>query len=397
MTEPLCVASSSCQLEQSPPVRVLTVGLVLNPMAGVGGPAALKGSDGPEIVAQALALGVQSQVAERVRRCLALVGEDLARIRFVTCPAPMGAQVFAALAAAYPNLVCSQLDMPLADHTSSEDTRRAVLALQAQQPDLLVFAGGDGTARDVHDVLAPGQVVLGIPCGVKMHSGVFANNPESAARVLAAMSRGELVTVMRGEVRDIDERSFRQGQVITRYYGEMLVPQELRYMQQVKSGGREVEALAVEDIAAFMVEQMDADICYFIGSGSTPAAITTSLGLPSTLLGVDVVQAGALLLADAREDQLYELASRQACRMVVTAIGGQGHIFGRGNQQFSSRVIRAVGRNNLLVIATKSKLEALPGQRLLVDTGDPGLDQALTGYIPVITGYDDVVLCPVAA
>jgi predicted polyphosphate/ATP-dependent NAD kinase len=391
------VTPADSRQQSSQTARVLTVGLVLNPMAGLGGPAALKGSDGPEIVAQALALGVHSQVAARVSRCLALLGDDLARIRFVTCPAPMGAQVFAALAADYPGLDYSQLDVPLADHTSGEDTRRAVLALQQQQLDLLLFAGGDGTARDVQDVIAPGQVVLGIPCGVKMHSGVFANNPESAARVLAAMSRGELVTVMQGEVRDIDERSFREGKVITQFYGEMLVPLELRYMQQVKSGGREVEALVVEDIAAYMVEQMDDDICYFIGSGSTPAAITTSLGLPSTLLGVDVVQAGELLLADAREDQLYELASRQPCKIVVTAIAGQGHIFGRGNQQLSSRVIRAVGKDNLLVIATKSKLEALPGQRLLVDTGDPQLDQLLTGFIPVITGYDDAVLCPVSA
>ncbi|MEX0943111.1 MAG: ATP-NAD kinase, partial [Pseudomonadales bacterium] len=224
----------------------------------------------------------------------------------------------------------------------------------------------------------------------------FANNPAAAASIMRELINGRLVSAMRGEVRDIDESSFRQGVVSTRFYGELWVPEELRYLQQVKSGGKEIEALAVQEIAADVVEAMDPGDIYFIGSGSTTAAINEALGLENTLLGVDVVKDHALLLLDATESELLEFARQGPCHIIVTAIGGQGHIFGRGNQQLSAEVIRTVGLANITVIATKSKLEALEGKPLLVDTGDAALDKLLTGTIRVVTGYEDAVLYPVA-
>lgn len=372
--------------------RRFRLGLVMNPLAGVGGPAGLKGSDGADTVSRAAALGSTSRVHERVTACLEAIAGRADAFDMLTVSGAMGERACQAA-----GIACEVLaDMPV-QQTSADDTRRAVSALQDADIDLLLFAGGDGTARDVFDVVDDDQAVLGIPCGVKMHSGVFANNPAAASRIIADMIDGRLVTVMRGEVRDIDEASFREGSVRTTYYGEMWVPEELRYLQAVKSAGKEVEELAVEEIAADIVENLQPGITYFIGSGSTPAAVASALGLDSTLLGVDVVRDGELLSLDANEQTLAEYARQGECRIIVTAIGGQGHIFGRGNQQFSPRVIEAVGIANIVVIATKGKLETLEGRPLLVDTGSAALDQQLAGTIRVITGYEDAVLYPVAA
>lgn len=370
----------------------MTIGLVANPFAGVGGPAALKGSDGAEAVEEAKRRGSESRVRERVTLVLEAIRVQADRFSLVTVSGDMGAGICDAL-----GLPCDIVaDMPTGQ-TSADDTRAAVKALQAHGVDLILFAGGDGTARDVFDVIEPDQPVLGIPCGVKMHSGVFANNPAAAGRILRDMIAGRLVTVMQGEVRDIDEASFRENIVRTQYYGEMWVPEELRYLQQVKSGGKEIEELVVQEIAAEIVENMEEGVTYFVGSGSTPAGVSESLGLDNTLLGVDVVRDGELLAADANEQDLFAYASAGECRIIVTAIGGQGHIFGRGNQQFSARVIEAVGLDNIIIIATKTKLEALDGKPLLVDTGSAALDERLAGQRRVITGYEDAVLYPVAA
>jgi predicted polyphosphate/ATP-dependent NAD kinase len=198
------------------------------------------------------------------------------------------------------------------------------------------------------------------------------------------------------EVRDIDELAFRHGLVRAKYYGEMTVPEALRYIQQTKSGGMEVEELVLQEIAADVVEAMRPGVQYLIGSGSTTAAIMDSLNIKNTLLGVDVIKDGYLVAADATEAQLFSLVTNDSSEIILTIIGGQGHIFGRGNQQLSPRVIQAVGQDNLKVIATKTKLEALGGKPLLVDTGDPVLDDELAGVIRVITGYEDSVLCRVS-
>lgn len=369
----------------------LCIGLVMNPLAGLGGAVALKGSDGEEIVSRAIALGAKSHVAERVRACLEGLGDRTGDADWITVGGNMGAELLSVM-----NIEHRVVFEPASDPTTAADTRGAVEKFQAEAVDLVLFAGGDGTARDICEVVHDDQVVLGIPCGVKMHSGVFANTPAAAARILEAMIAGELVTVMQGEVRDLDEDSFREGIVKTKFHGELWVPEELRYLQQVKSGGREVEELAVQEIAADVVEKMEPGVTYFIGSGSTTVPINESLGLEHTLLGVDVIRDGDLLLADANESALLEFAEQGPCHIVVTVIGGQGHIFGRGNQQLSPAVLKAVGLSNLTVIATKTKLEELAGRPLQVDTGDAEVDAALAGTIRVVTGYEDAVLYPVA-
>ena len=368
--------------------RKIKIGLLLNPKAGVGGPVGLKGSDG--VYGDAMLLGGQSKVADRTVACLERMTHD--GIEWFTVPGEMGGDSLAHL-----GITCHLVGGLIAADTSAEDTRHGVRLLCEQGVDLLLFAGGDGTARDVADSIQNVAAVLGIPCGVKMHSGVFATTPVAAATLINKMLAGEILTVVNSDVRDIDESSFREGLVKTRFYGELPVPDDLRYVQQTKVGGKEVDALVVQDIAAYFTENMDPEALYLMGSGSTVATLMNSMGLESTLLGIDVVRKGELLAADVSESQILALLEdAPLAKIVVTAIGGQGHVFGRGNQQLSAKVIWRVGVRNLEIVATKSKLVRLERRPLLVDTGDVVLDEALAGMKPVLVGYDDWVLYQVA-
>ncbi|RQX21635.1 ATP-NAD kinase, partial [Aeromonas caviae] len=181
-----------------------------------------------------------------------------------------------------------------------------------------------------------------------------------------------------------------------RHYGQLLVPGDLRYVQAVKQGGRESEELVLADLAAGVVEQMEPDTLYLMGSGSTVAACMGELGLENTLLGVDLVENGQLIGQDLSAAEILTRICGRRCRLIITLIGGQGHLFGRGNQQLSPDVIRAVGREHIQVLATKAKLAALEGRPLLVDTDDPALNRSLSGYLRITTGYKDQVIYPVA-
>ena len=370
------------------------LGLIVNPLAGIGGPVGLKGSDGAATVSAALARGAEPRAPERAQRALGQLLPLQNSVQIYCAQGAMGAEV-ARSAGFEPQLLTAEAE-PV-NQTSAADTERVAQQLQALGMDLIVFVGGDGTARNVYNAVGARQPVLGVPAGVKMHSGVYAVSPEAAGEIIGMMVRGELVTVSEQEVRDIDEDAFRQGRVSARYYGEMLVPAEVRYVQQVKSGGQEVEAMVLADIAAEVIENMDPDTLYIIGPGSTTRAVMQELGLENSLLGVDLVRDQQLVGRDLSGPELQaalEAHSGQV-RLIITAIGGQGHILGRGNQQLTPRVLRQLGRDNIDVIATKTKILALNGRPLLVDSHDPQLDRELQGYIRVITGYRDAILYPV--
>lgn len=365
------------------------LGLIINPLAGIGGSVALKGSDGADTARQALALGAIPRAGERALQALqALRGLEFECYCY---PQEMGEQ--AALAAGFNPIVVGSID---SGQTCAEDSRRAAQQLVEQGVDLILFAGGDGTARDLYSAIAEQVPVLGIPAGVKIHSGVYAVTPRAAGEVVAMLIRGELVSLREQEVRDIDEQAFREGKVRAQYYGELLVPEEGRYVQRTKSSGKEVEELVLGDIAADVVETMEDGVCYVMGSGTTVAAVMDELGLANTLLGVDLVRDGELLGSDLRASELLELVGDQPARIVLTVIGGQGHIIGRGNQQLSPELLYRIGRENLIVIATKTKLKQLEGRPLVIDSADPELAKNWAGLIRVITGYRDAVLYSVA-
>ena len=258
---------------------------------------------------------------------------------------------------------------------------------------------GDGTARDVYTAIKPEQLVLGIPAGVKIHSGVYSISPKAASRVLENMISGGLSSVRYADVMDIDEDLFRQGTVKAKRFGEMLVPDELQYIQAVKMGGKESDELVLADIAAEVEERLD-DEHLIVGSGSTINAIMEDMGLNNTLLGVDWVHDGDVLAQDLTESELYERVKQVSSgqvKLLLTVIGGQGHVICRGNQQLSPRVLDAVGRENVWLVATKSKLKGLEGRPLRIDSGDDALDHAWSGMISVITGYHDEVVVRIEA
>ncbi|BDX07442.1 ATP-NAD kinase family protein [Planctobacterium marinum] len=370
--------------------RKFRLGLVINPYAGIGGAMALKGSDGADIRSKALAAGAEKKANLRTQTALEVFAHLKEIVQVYTASGEMGEDVCKALG--FETHIVYQ---PHSTQTEAEDTENTVKALVEQDVDLLLFAGGDGTARNVCSVIPEILPALGIPAGVKIHSGVYAITPKAAGRVVENLLRGEIVSLDDAQVMDIDEVAFREGKVRARQYGAMRIPAELHYVQAVKNGGKEVEELVLADIAAHVIEMMD-DELFIMGSGTTVAAVMEEMGLDNTLLGVDVIQHQELLAADLNATELLNMISEKECKLVITLIGGQGHIFGRGNQQLSPAVIRAVGRENIILVATKSKLQALNGRPLLADTGDEQLNAELAGLLPVITGYHDQVLYPVA-
>lgn len=368
----------------------IRIGLIVNPLAGIGGAVGLKGSDGDATVAQALALGAEKRAAARVAITLDHLQPVQDSIQWFTWGGEMGEQCLRDA-----GFVPQVLGQPDAAHSTADDTVMAARTMRDTGVDLLLFAGGDGTARDIVRAVGTSVPALGIPAGVKIHSGVYAVHAKGAADIILQMIRGELVSVTEGEVRDIDEDAFRQGRVQARHFGELKVPAEGRYLQHVKCGGREVEALVLEEIAAQIAEHLDTDVLYIVGPGTTTKAIFDYLALPKTLLGVDLLLNGKVVQVDATEQQILDWQQRFPSNIIVTLIGGQGHVFGRGNHQISPPVIEMAGIGNIHIVATKSKLKELEGRPLLVDTWSEALNQRLSGFMPVITGYDDVVLYPV--
>lgn len=369
-------------------------GLIVNPIAGMGGPVGLKGTDGRDTLEKARELGAEPVSPDRARRCLEQCTPLVGEVALYTYPEPMGAGV--ARDVGFDPIIVGNLE---GDRTSSEDTKRAVRDLQQEGVDLLVFAGGDGTARDIVDVLTDDTPVIGIPTGVKIHSSVYAVDPESAGELVETYHRaGARVEIEEREVMDIDEDAFREDEVRAKLYGYLNVPFERGLVQSAKSsseGGESPEAIAHQ-----IVDTMDEETLYIIGPGTTTRAITEMLELEYTLLGVDAVLGGELVGTDLREAQLIELLDEyndQPAEIVVTAIGGQGHIFGRGNQQISPAVIRRVGEENVTVVCTEDKIGTLEGRPLLVDTGDPELDEALSGYRRIVSGYRRQIVYRVSA
>ena len=362
------------------------LGLIVNPVAGLGGSVALKGSDGEETAAKAIALGAEPKSNSRTKAALEVLVPHQSNITIYTVNDEMGEQTAKALG--FNTQVVYQSNSP----TTSDDTEAAARLLQQQGVDLILFAGGDGTARNICHAVEDSVPVLGIPAGCKIHSGVYAITPKAAGRVVEMLVKGELVTLSDADVMDIDEVAFRQGTVKAKRYGEMQVPSEVRYVQAVKNGGKETDELVLADIAAYVVSEMDADILYVMGSGSTVGAVMEEMGLENTLLGVDLVEDQALVGQDLTAQQLLELTKERETKLVITLIGGQGHIFGRGNQQLSPALIKAIGRDNIIVVATKTKLQALNGRPLICDTGDSKLDDELSGYIRVTSGFNDHIM-----
>lgn len=388
---------------------VKRVGLIVNPVAGIGGKAGLKGSDGDKIYREAVLRGAVKESGQKALLALRALksAEELADIW--TCPGEMGADACAAAGLKHTVL-------PVADHgaehdaaetrseavlriTTPADTIRAARALLQAGAELLIFAGGDGTARNIMDAVGTSVTVLGIPAGCKIHSGVYALNPRTAGELAARYIRGKVRDTKEAEVMDIDEELFRKGKVQSRLYGYLRIPDESRMMQNKKCGSRYSEQGAVERLADYLADTWDNEALYVVGGGSTTAAVMKRMKLSDTLLGVDLVYGGQVIAADCTEREILDMIGKYSpgkVKILVTVIGGQGYIFGRGNQQISAGVIRRAGRDNIIIAASPDKLLSLPGRALYVDTGDEEVNRYLSGYMRVITGYGEYTVMKVS-
>ena len=385
--------TGSRSLDRSPLVKRL--GLIVNPLAGIGGRVGLKGSDGAATVARALELGATPEAEQRARAALGYLKPLGSCLEILTYAGSMGED-----AARWHQFDPVVVGRPSGGASTASDTRAAAALMVEAGVDLILFAGGDGTARDMLAAVGPNVTVLGIPAGVKIHSAAYAINPHSAGQLAAMFLTGELQRRREAEVMDIDEDAFRAGRLSAELHGFLLVPFDERRLQPMKAGRGMSEGASVEGIAIRILASMQASRTYLIGPGTTTQAIKNRLGPGATLLGVDVYRDGRLIKADANERQLLEILDSSEgadAEIIVTVIGGQGYIFGRGNQQLSPSVIRRIGRANIRVVATREKLAALGLRPLLVDTGAADVDAMLSGYSRVAVDYDTDVVVPVEA
>jgi predicted polyphosphate/ATP-dependent NAD kinase len=358
------------------------LGLIINPVAGLGGRVGLKGSDGEAIQRRARELGARSPSPERAQAALTRLLPMRGGLELVTSPDEMGEQVARSLG--FEPTVIGAIPQGA---TTAEDTVAAAQEMARRGVMLILFAGGDGTARDIVRAVGGECPALGIPAGVKILSAAFATNPRAAGDLARAYMEGTTARLREVEVLDLDEEAYRAGRVSPRLYGYLRAPYDRRRLQARKSPSGPDERGVLQAIAADVVDRMRPGVAYVIGPGTTTRPILERMGLDKTLVGVDVVCDRGLLAKDANEAMLLDILETHPGEIIVTPIGGQGYLLGRGNQPISPAVVEAVGRENIAVVSTPEKLHALRGQPLLVDSGDDETDRRLSGYVRVITGY----------
>lgn len=360
------------------------MGFIVNPIAGMGGSVGLKGTDG---VAYRLALerGAKPVSPARALEFLNSINTD----NFVIHAAEgsMGLNIvnkskhFGKIVKTYG---------PIGSETTRFDTIRVARSM-VKETDIIVFVGGDGTARDVCEAVDGEVPVLGVPSGVKMYSAVFAVNPRVAAKVFENFVENNYVLVER-EVVDVDEEYFRRNILKLNIYCYLKIPIVGNLIQPSKGLSMSIdEEWNKEAIARYIIENMEKDTLYILGPGSTVKTIPKLLGQPYTLLGVDAMVNGRTVKLDVWEKEILELMDNYSkVKLILTPIGGQGFILGRGNQQLSPKVVRRIGFENIIIVSTWSKIQALDSLR--VDTGDVDLDKELCRFVKVLVDYNQYVV-----
>ncbi len=366
------------------------IGFLINPIAGMGGRVGLKGTDGA--VDAAVKLGAQPSA--HLKACEALMelshlieasGEGGAEIKWLTCAGDMGADCLRTA-----GFTRFEVVYRAETESTDRDTKAAAKKYLERGIDLILFCGGDGTARDLCSVVGEQTPLLGIPAGVKMYSGVFGMTPARTAEVLLGFLRGRLAVAL-ADVLDLDEEKYRRGEWAVRLYYSALTPYEATLTPVAKMLIAETtDADIKQEIASYLLEEIRADpaALFLLGPGSTVRAIGDALGIEKTLLGIDALAGGEIVGRDLNERQISDLLGRYPKRkLILSPIGAQGFVLGRGNLQLSPEVIRRIGGQGIIVVATPAKLARTPVLRF--DTGDAALDAKLTesGYLSVVIGY----------
>jgi predicted polyphosphate/ATP-dependent NAD kinase len=363
------------------------IGLIVNPIAGMGGRVGLKGTD--DSVERAMALGAKPDSEHKATICLRALKElfqdNNPAPSWLTAGGTMGANSLRQAGFEDMEVIYEAPERPLA-----QDTQAVARILVERKVELIVFCGGDGTARDISRVTGESVPILGIPAGVKMFSGVFGTSPVRTAHILYQFLCGQL-EIGTADVLDLDEQQYRQGKWVVRLCDIARVPVQPTYIQSAKSLITGVgEADSKHDIAETIYESAchDPDTLYVLGPGSTVSKIGNRFGIRKTLLGIDAVKNGVQVGTDLNEQALLKLLdSVESVKLVLSPIGAQGFVLGRGNLQISSEVLKRIGFDNLIIVATPGKLARTPSLRF--DTGDSSLDESLgeLKFLPVVTGY----------
>jgi predicted polyphosphate/ATP-dependent NAD kinase len=371
----------------------MRIGLIVNPIAGMGGRVGLKGTD--NVLEEALQRGAQPVAPTRATEFLKKLKDKLpeAPIYIVTCPGIMGKTE--AETAGFP---VQTLPMKIGRKTSAEDTKMAVQLLTGANVDLIVFVGGDGTAKDIFDAQQGCRDVpaLGVPSGVKMYSGIFAISPADAADVVSSYAQKQ-AEITEFEIMDTDEKAIRNDSFTLKLHGYLKGPFLPAHIQGSKQVSPETtnEEENQTAIARFVTEEKQPNATWILGPGTTVKHVADILGVEKTVLGVDIYRNGEVIRDVDEKEIVKEVKDWQATWIIVSPIGRQGIILGRGNQQISPEIIKHVGKERIIVLATKSKLQTIEEKKLRVDTGDPEVDNMLRGYIRVVTDYREWLLMPI--
>jgi len=362
------------------------IGFLINPIAGMGGRVGLKGTDG--VVDRAAELGAEPvahlKAVGMLGKFKKVFGSELS-VEWLTCSGEMGQNALLEV-----GIEAAEVFQVEGKNTDVQDTKNAVKKFLDYEVDIIVFCGGDGTARDICELTEDKMPILGIPSGVKMYSGVFGISPERTAEILLGFIEDEL-TVSKVEILDLDEEKYRNDDWDVKLYDTALTPFESTYIQASKMMMSEVSENDIkEEIAEYIVELIkeNPETLFILGPGSTTEFVSGELGLEKTLLGIDAVMNGNLVGEDLNEKDILALIDDHSeYRLVLSPIGAQGFVLGRGNLQLSPEVIRKVGREKIIVISTPAKLLRTPVLRF--DTGDSELDSELhgKGYFSVVIGY----------
>ena len=357
------------------------IGLIANPIAGMGGSVGLKGTDG-EIIKDAIELGATPVVPKRVEVFLSHI-KTKDEIFLLVAPGKMGEDLVSGKGFKY------EVIGHIQQYTTAEDTKRIANLMLEEQVELLIFCGGDGTARDIFDAIKLKIPVVAIPSGVKMFSSVFALNPKAAALIVDKFIE-ETIDKQEKEILDIDEDAFRDNRLVSKLYGYLVVPKIQNLTQNAKDSskvGRTIDENKYE-IAQQIIETMEKKVLYLLGPGTTIKSITDQLNLDKSLLGVDAIYNKSLIVEDLNESGIVELLDKyQRVKIIITPIGGQGYVFGRGNKQFTPKILKRVGKKNIIIIGTEEKIKSL--KCLRVDSGDDETDKMLEGFTKVIIGYKE--------
>lgn len=342
----------------------------------MGGPVGLHGTDG-DAVHEARRRGAQPRAGLRARRAMSVIGRSLPRVTVLAADGPMGADHAVGLS---PKVVSHH-----ATPTTRDDTLRAATAMLDADVDLLLFAGGDGTALDVVSVVGRDVPILGIPTGVKMHSAVFGTSPEATGEAAARyLARPHAIRLRPREL--LDWAPGPDGRPSSQRLDTALVPDTPDRLQRAKAGGAAGDDAALDALCREIAASLESERLYVIGPGTTTALVCRHAGLEATWNGVDAILDGRVVAADAGEEELLSLLDQHPqATLLLGVIGGQGFLLGRGNQQLSARVIERIGPTNVRILASEAKIAALDPPVLHVDVGTEEGRPALAGYRRVET------------